>query len=145
LIFGMMGVLNFAHTSFYMIGGYLAYTLQTSVGFWPAIVISPILVGLIGAFVDRYMLRRVLRYGHGLPLLLTFGFPFIATEAIKLFYGNYPVDYRVPAELNFSAFSIFGTDYPFYRLLIGGVSLLMFGLVYLLLTKTRVGIVVRSA
>lgn len=145
LIFGMMGVLNFAHTSFYMIGAYLAYTLQKSVGFWPAIIISPILVGLIGAFVERYMLRRVHRYGHGHQLLLTFGISFIATEAIKLFYGNYPVDYRVPAELNFSAFSIFGTDYPFYRLLIGGVSLLMFGLVYLLLTKTRVGIVVRSA
>ncbi|MGG4605224.1 branched-chain amino acid ABC transporter permease [Paenalcaligenes sp. Me131] len=145
LIFGMMGVLNFAHTSFYMVGAYLAYTLQKYIGYWPAIVIAPILVGLIGAFVERYMLRRVHQYGHGHQLLLTFGVSFIITEVIKLFYGNYPVDYRVPEALNFSAFSIFGTNYPFYRLLIGATSLLMFALIYLLLTRTRVGIVVRSA
>ena len=145
LIFGMMGVLNFAHTSFYMVGAYLAYSLQKYTGYWPAIVIAPILVGLIGAFVERYMLRRVHQYGHGHQLLLTFGVSFIITEVIKLFYGNYPVDYRVPEALNFSAFSIFGTNYPFYRLLIGATSLLMFALIYLLLTRTRVGIVVRSA
>src|SRR5690606_16401025 len=61
------------------------------------------------------------------------------------FYGNYPVDYRIPESLRFSAFDVFGANYPFYRLLIGGTSLLMFALIYLLLTKTRVGIVVRSA
>lgn len=85
LIFGMMGVLNFAHTSFYMVGAYLAYSLQKYTGYWPAIVIAPILVGLIGAFVERYMLRRVHQYGHGHQLLLTFGVSFIITEVIKLF------------------------------------------------------------
>lgn len=145
LIFGMMGVLNFAHTSFYMVGAYLAYSLQKVIGFWPAIMISPLIVGVLGALVERYLLRRVHRYGHGHQLLLTFGLSFIITEVIKLFYGNYPVDYRVPESLSFSAFPLFGADYPFYRLLIGGTSILMFVLIYLLLTKTRVGIVVRSA
>lgn len=145
LIFGMMGVLNFAHTSFYMIGAYIAYTLQKHTGFWPAIIISPLIVGCIGACVERYMLRRVHKHGHGHQLLLTFGISFIITEVIKLFYGNYPVDYHVPASLSFSAFSIFGTNYPFYRVFIGITSLVMFALIYLLLTRTRVGIVVRSA
>lgn len=145
LIFGMMGVLNFAHTSFYMVGAYLAYSLQKVVGFWPAIIIAPLIVGVLGALIERYMLRRVHRYGHGHQLLLTFGLSFIIAEIIKLFYGNYPVDYRVPEALNFSAFPVFGANYPFYRLLIAGTSIVMFVLIYLLLTRTRVGIVVRAA
>lgn len=145
LIFGMMGVLNFAHTSFYMVGAYLAYSLGKVIGFWPAIIVAPLIVGVLGALVERYLLRRVHRYGHGHQLLLTFGVSFIIAEVIKLFYGNYPVDYRIPESLSFSAFTVFGANYPFYRLLIGGTSILMFVLIYLLLTKTRIGIVVRSA
>lgn len=145
LIFGMMGVLNFTHASFYMIGAYLAYTLQKVLGFWPAIALSTVLTALIGVVIERFFLRRVHRHGHAHELLLTFGLSFIVTELIKLFYGNFPVDYRVPSQLDFAAFRVFGTDYPFYRLMMGGISLLMFALVYLLLTRTRVGIVVRSA
>src|SRR3546814_8950568 len=69
----MMGVLNFAHTSFYMVGAYLAYSLEKVLGFWPAIIVSPLIVGVLGALVERYLLRRVHRYGHGHQLLLTFG------------------------------------------------------------------------
>lgn len=145
LIFGMMGVLNFAHASFYMLGAYFAYTLQEAIGFWPAVIASPLLVGLIGVGVERYFLRRVHRHGHAHELLLTFGLSFIIAESIKLFFGNYPVDYRVPPSLDFSAFSIGITQYPFYRLLMGGIAIAMFIAIYLLLTRTRIGIVVRSA
>lgn len=145
LIFGMMGVLNFAHASFYMLGAYFAYTLQGAMGFWPAVAAAPLLVGLIGIVVERYFLRRVHRHGHAHELLLTFGLSFIIAETVKLFYGNYPVDYRVPASLDFAAFSIGVTQYPAYRLLMGGIAIAMFVLIYLLLTRTRVGIVVRSA
>ncbi len=145
LIFGMMGVLNFAHASFYMLGAYFAYTLQGVAGFWPAVVAAPLLVGLIGVVVERCFLRRVHRHGHAHELLLTFGLSFIIAESIKLFYGNYPVDYRVPASLDFAAFAIGSTQYPFYRLLMGGIAIAMFIAIYLMLTRTRVGIVVRSA
>lgn len=145
LIFGMMGVLNFAHASFYMLGAYFAYTLQGAIGFWAAIVVSPILVGLVGVGVERFFLRRVHQYGHAHELLLTFGMSFIVAESIKLFFGNYPVDYRIPAALDVSAFSIGGAQYPVYRLLMGGIAIAMFVVIYLLLTRTRVGIVVRSA
>ena len=145
LIFGMMGVLNFAHASFYMLGAYFAYTLQGGLGFWPAVIISPLLVGAVGVVVERYFLRRVHRHGHAHELLLTFGLSFIIAESIKLFYGNYPVDYRVPAALDFSAFSIGGTQYAAYRLIMGGIAIAMFIAIYLVLTRTRVGIVVRSA
>ena len=145
LIFGMMGVLNFAHASFYMLGAYFAYTLQGVLGFWLALLAAPLLVGLIGVAVERYFLRRVHRHGHAHELLVTFGLSFIIAELIKLFFGNYPVDYRVPAFLDFSAFTIGATQYPFYRLLMGAIAIAMFVAIYLLLTRTRVGIVVRSA
>jgi branched-chain amino acid transport system permease protein len=145
LIFGMMGVLNFAHASFYMLGAYFAYALQGTIGFWPAVIVSPLLVGLVGVVVERYFLRRVHHHGHAHELLLTFGLSFIIAESIKLFFGNYPVDYRVPASLDFSAFSIGATQYPAYRLLMGGIAIVMFIAIYLMLTRTRVGIVVRSA
>lgn len=145
LIFGMMGVLNFAHASFYMLGAYVAYALSGVLGFALAVIVSPLVVGAVGVVVERYFLRRVHRFGHAHELLLTFGLSFIIAELIKLFFGNFPVDYRVPADLSFSAFRIGGTDYPVYRLIMGAVALAMFGVIYALLTTTRVGIVVRSA
>ncbi|KDP84564.1 ABC transporter permease [Cupriavidus sp. SK-3] len=145
LIFGMMGVLNFAHASFYMLGAYFAYTLQGAIGFWPAIVVSPILVGLVGVAVERFFLRRVHHHGHAHELLLTFGLSFIIAELIKLFFGNFPVDYRIPASLDFAAFQLGVSSYPFYRVFMGGIAVAMFAVIYLLLTYTRVGIVVRSA
>ncbi len=145
LIFGMMGVLNFAHASFYMVGAYCAYALGGRIGFWPALVISPVLVGLLGVVVERGMLRRVHRHGHAQELLLTFGLAFILSELVKLVFGNYPVDYAIPRALNVPAFHVFGSDYPLYRVLMGGVSVAMFAAIWLLLARTRIGIVVRSA
>ena len=145
LIFGMMGVLNFAHASFYMLGAYFAYTFQPIVGFGFALLLSPLLVGLVGVVIERFFLRRVHHHGHAHELLLTFGLSFIIAELIKLFYGNFPVNYRVPNALDFSAFTIGGANYPVYRILMGAIAIAMFVLIYLMLTRTRVGIVVRSA
>ncbi len=145
LIFGMMGVLNFAHASFYMLGAYIAYTVTTTVDFWLGLLVAPILVGLLGVFVERYLLRRVHIYGHAHELLLTFGLAFIFEELIKLFYGDFPVNYAMPDYLRFPAFTIFGTDYPFYRVFIGLVAVAMFVTLYLLLSRTRAGLVVRAA
>ncbi|SMF76155.1 amino acid/amide ABC transporter membrane protein 1, HAAT family [Tistlia consotensis] len=145
LIFGMMGVLNFAHASFYMLGAYVAYTLSSLVGFWAGLLVAPLVVGLVGLLVERYLLRRIHAFGHAHELLLTFGLALIFEELVKLFYGDFPVNYQMPDNLRFAAFTVFGTDYPFYRLFIGGVALAMFLVLYLLLSRTRIGIVVRAA
>lgn len=145
LIFGMMGVLNFAHASFYMLGAYFAFALQGSLGFWGALAVSPLLVGAVGVVIERFFLRRVHQYGHAHELLLTFGLSFIITELIKLFFGNFPVDYRIPASIDFSMFRLGGLSYPAYRILMGAIAIVMFVLIYLLLNRTRLGIVVRSA
>jgi branched-chain amino acid transport system permease protein len=145
LVFGMMGVLNFAHASFYMLGAYFAYTLQGVIGFGPAVVLAAVLSGGVGVIVERFFLRRVHQYGHAHELLLTFGLSFIIAETIKLFFGNYPVDYRIPAALDFAAFTLGRQQYPVYRVLMGGVAILMFAALFLLLRYTRIGIVVRAA
>lgn len=145
LIFGMMGVLNFAHASFYMLGAYFAYALQGVLGFWGALAAAPLLVGFVGVVVERFFLRRVHHHGHAHELLLTFGLAFIIAELVKLFFGNYPVDYHVPKALDFAAFRVGGADYPAYRVLMAAVALAMFALLHLLLTRTRAGIIVRAA
>ena len=132
LIFGMMGVLNFAHASFYMLGAYVAYAVSSIFGFWTGILVAPIVVGLVGMAVERFLLPRVHAHGHAHELLLTFGLALIIEELIKIFFGDFPMNYQMPDALRFSAFEIFGTGYPFYRL-------------WLLLTRTRTGIVVRAA
>jgi len=82
LIFSMMGVLNFAHTSFYMLGAYVAYTLSGIIGFWPALFIAPLLVGALGAAFERYSLRRVHKFGHVPELLVTFGLSIIIQNGL---------------------------------------------------------------
>ena len=145
LIFGMMGVLNFAHASFYMLGAYVAYAVSSIFGFWTGILVAPIVVGLVGMAVERFLLPRVHAHGHAHELLLTFGLALIIEELIKLFFGDFPVNYQMPEALRFSAFEIFGTGYPFYRMFIGAVAVIMFTVLWLLLTRTRTGIVVRAA
>ena len=73
LIFGMMGVLNFAHASFFMLGAYFAYQISEFVGFYPALIIAPLIIAFVGALVEKYGLRRVHKFGHVAELLFTFG------------------------------------------------------------------------
>jgi len=145
LIFGMMGVLNFAHGSFYMLGAYFGYSLSRYANFWLALAVAPLAIALIGAFIERFMLRRAHQHGHAHELLLTFGLFFVFEELVKLFYGFYPVEYRMPATLTFTAFSVSGIDYPFFRLFIAVVAVAMFVAIFLLLRFTRAGLIVRAA
>ena len=116
LIFSMMGVLNFAHASLYMLGAYFGFEIARRIGFWPAFVIAPILVGVVGALIERFGLRRVHRYGHVAELLFTFGLAFVVEEVVQMIWGKLPVDYRVPPSLDFVAFRLFDTTYPAYKM-----------------------------
>lgn len=144
LIFSMMGVLNFAHASFYMLGAYLAYTVTAWLGFWPALVLAPLAVGVLGALFERYGLRRVRRFGHVPELLITFGLSYILAELVQLVWGRSSVDYRVPPALDGPLFSLFGAQFPMYRAFMMGVAVLMLVAMGLLL-RTRVGLVIRAA
>ena len=145
LIFSMMGVLNFAHASFYMLGAFIGYQISRWAGFWPALIIAPILVGCIGALVERFGLRNVHKNGHVAELLFTFGLAFVMEEVVQIIWGNSPVDFRVPPVLDFSAFTVFATNYPAYKLFMLTVSILIFAGLFLMLTKSRIGLIVQAA
>lgn len=145
LIFSMMGVLNFAHTSFYMLGAYFAYTLSGIVGFWPALLIAPLMVFVIGAAFERYCLRRVHKFGHVPELLVTFGLSYLILEVVQLVWGRATVPYGLPSQLQGPLFTLFGTQFPRSRSFIMLLALLMLLSVWLLLTRTRIGLVIQAA
>ena len=145
LIFSMMGVLNFAHASFYMLGAYFGYTISTKIGFWPALFIAPLLVGCIGALVERYGLRTVHRQGHVAELLFTFGLAYVIVEMVQVVWGRLTVPYAIPPEMDRPLFTLFSTTFPAYRGFMMLVALLMLASIYLMLKKTRTGLVIQAA
>jgi branched-chain amino acid transport system permease protein len=145
LIFSMMGVLNFAHASFYMLGAYFAYSTAGFLGFWPALVVAPLLVGALGAGFEKFCLRRVHKFGHVAELLITFGLSYIIVELVQLVWGRSSVDYRVPRELDGPLFTLFGTQFPMYRGFMMLVAVFMLIMIWLLLTRTRIGLVIQAA
>src|SRR5699024_4665222 len=96
LIFGMMGVLNFAHASFYMLGAYFAFTIMAATNFWLALILAPLAVAFAGGLTERFGLRNVHSHGHVAELLFTFGLVYVIDEIVILFWGQLPVDYNVP-------------------------------------------------
>ncbi|APW38199.1 branched-chain amino acid ABC transporter permease [Rhodoferax koreense] len=145
LIFSMMGVLNFAHASFYMLGAYLAYSVSEWLGFWPALVVAPLLVGLLGAGFERFCLRRVHKFGHVPELLITFGLSYIIHELVQLVWGRSAVNYGIPPELQGPLFTLYGTQFPVYRGFMMLVAVLMLVAIWGLLTRTRIGLVIQAA
>ncbi|MHC3432927.1 MULTISPECIES: branched-chain amino acid ABC transporter permease [Delftia] len=145
LIFSMMGVLNFAHTSFYMLGAYFGYTLSGIIGFWGALFVAPLLVGVLGAMFERYSLRRVHKYGHVPELLVTFGLSYLILEVVQLVWGRGTVPYGLPPALQGPLFTLYGTQFPRSRSFVMLVAMLMLVAVWLLLTRTRIGLVIQAA
>jgi len=145
LIFSMMGVLNFAHASFYMLGAYFGFQISRYVGYWPGLIVAPILVGFIGALIERYGLRTVHKFGHVAELLFTFGLAFIIEEGVQMIWGKVAVDYRVPEILNFPAFTLFQTTFPAFKMFMLVMSVATFVALLTLLTKTRVGLIIQAA
>ena len=145
LIFGMMGVLNFAHGAIYMLGAYFSFSiLQLTGQFWLSLVFAPFMVAGIGIVIERFLLRKVHAFGHAHELLLTFGVAYIIEELVKIIWGNEPLLVKLPPILDGSV-AFLGIEYPVYRLFILVISFLVFALMFTILFKTRAGIIVRAA
>lgn len=145
LIFSMMGVLNFAHASFYMLGAYVGYALAARWGFWFALVVSPLIVGALGGAFERFLLRRIAVRGALAELLLTFGAAYLIAEAVKLAWGLAPFNALVPPSLDGPLFTLFGAAFPRYRAFMMCVSIAMLVALYAVLRVSRIGLVVRAA
>jgi branched-chain amino acid transport system permease protein len=145
LIFSMMGVLNFAHAAFYMLGAYFAYAISSRIGFWPALLLTPLTIGALGAVIERLALRKVRRHGHVPELLFTFGLSYIFVEAVQLVWGRAALPYPIPAELDGPLFTLYSSAFPIYRGFMMLVALLMLAAIHLALTRTRLGLLIQAS
>ena len=169
LIFSMMGVLNFAHASFYMVGAYVAYSITQVVGFWWGLLLAPPIVGAMGAAFERYALRRVHKFGHVPELLITFGLSYLILELVGLIWGRQALNFQPPVSLQGPMFTVVDlptalqfawgappevcastagavcTTFPAFRAFGMGIAVLMLVAVWLLLTRTRIGLVIQAS
>jgi|TARA_Y100000310_G_scaffold298746_3_gene332964 branched-chain amino acid transport system permease protein len=145
LIFSMMGILNFAHASFYMLGAYFAYSISLYVGFWPGLIVAPLVVGVLGALVERYGLRYVHRSGHVAELVFTFGLAFLIEELVQFAWGKETKSYQQPEILDFPLFTLFGQNFPAYKGFMIFISVAIFIGLYQVITRTRIGLIIQAA
>ena len=106
LIFSLMGVLNFAHASVFMLGAYFSWQISRWVGFWPALVVAPLLCAMVGAAIERFGLRRVHRQGHVAEILFTFGLAYVIGEIVIMVchYGGWPIESSDPTAPSLSRY-----------------------------------------
>jgi branched-chain amino acid transport system permease protein len=102
-------------------------------------------VGLLGALVERYGLRKVHKSGHVAELVFTFGLAFLIEEGVQFFWGRATKDYRSPELLDFPLFTLFGQDFPAYKAFMIFISIGIFIGLYLVLTRSRIGIIIQAA
>lgn len=148
LIFGVLGVLNFAHGSFYMLGAYLAFQFvqwfgHDSASFWWAVVAAAAGIAVLGGFVERFLLRHLYGKDALYQLLFTYALVLVLSDAAKLLWGTQQLSVSRPAALA-GSFSLFGAVFPYYSLfivLLGPAIALAF---WLVLTRTQAGRLIRA-
>jgi branched-chain amino acid transport system permease protein len=146
LIFGIMGVINLAHGSFYMIGAYLAFTLSSLTGsLWLAIPLGIILSAALGLVLEWALISRLYRRDHLYQVLLTFGLILIFEELRSIIVGDDVHSVAIPAALAASLPLTDTLSYPVYRLFISAVCLALAALMYVTIQKTRFGMMIRAA
>jgi len=143
IIFGMVGVINFAHGALFTLGAYAAYQVKDALGFAGALVVAPLLVGVLGMLIEATLLRRLYLEDPLQGLLLTFGLAMVFEQGIRLLWGLSPKQFDVPAGLA-GALALGSLTYSKYRsfILVCAVVLIL-GLA-LFLQKTAIGTIVRA-
>jgi branched-chain amino acid transport system permease protein len=145
LTFGIMGVINLAHGSIYMIGAYAGtYVAMQTGSFWLGVPAALAAAGLAGVAIEFLVVRRLYARNHLDQVLATFALILIFNQAITILFGRQPLFATMPAMLDGSVQLFPGLDYPIYRLAIIVVGLLVAAGLYLLINKTRIGMLVRA-
>jgi branched-chain amino acid transport system permease protein len=144
VIFGMLGVVNFAHGAFYMLGAFGAYILLAEVGmnFWVALVVVPLALAVFGVVLERLLIRRLAELDPLYNFLLTFGLTLILQDLLRREFGvqSQPYPQPITATLDLGLF-----EYPAYQVFVLGCSLVVCLAVWFILSRTRVGMIVRAA
>lgn len=146
VIFGMLGVVNFAHGAFYMLGAFGAFVLLDTIGlsWWLALLVVPVVLGIAGMVLERLLIARLVRLDPLYNFLLTFGVALILQDVVRLRYGVQSQPYPRPALLDGTVdLGLF--DYPGYQVFVFAFSVVVSALVWLVLARTRVGLIVRAS
>ncbi|WP_269497311.1 branched-chain amino acid ABC transporter permease [Castellaniella sp. S9] len=145
LVFGIMDMINLAHGSLYMVGAYLVATIAGASGsFWIGLAGGIAATVLVGALLEYGIIRHLYRRDHLSQVLGTFAILLMANEGVRMIWGSQPVPLAMPAALSGPVEMLPGFSYPAYRLFIIGVGLAVALLLYLLVTRTRMGMQVRA-
>src|SRR3954449_10660831 len=146
VIFGLLNIINFTHGAQYMLGAFCAWFLLNwlGIGYWPALVIAPLVVGLTGILIERFLLRRIARLDHLYGLLLTFGLALVIEGVFRQQYGSSGQPYTIPAELQ-GARNLGFMFLPNYRAWVILFSLAICLATWFVIERTRLGAYLRAA
>jgi branched-subunit amino acid ABC-type transport system permease component len=146
LVFGVLGVLNFAHGSLFMLGAYATFTFYGKLGlnFWLSIALSLISVGIIGAILERLFIRRIYDIDLAYQLILTFGFILIFDDLVKMVWGGVAMIPPMPSFFE-GNLSVLGRPYPIYNIFIIFAGLAVAVILWLVLEKTWWGRMIRAS
>ncbi|MBV8369146.1 MAG: branched-chain amino acid ABC transporter permease [Candidatus Eremiobacteraeota bacterium] len=144
IILGLMGVINFSHGAFFMLGAYLMFQLNGAIGFWPAILAAAVVVGLLGMAFESTLIRPLYKRIPEYTLLLTFGTALIFAQVVRKVWGDDAVRVDQPAYIP-QSISLGGYQLPFYKdVLLVLLTIIILAAVWLLLNKTNIGIIIRA-
>ncbi|MGN7292418.1 branched-chain amino acid ABC transporter permease [Rhizobium sp. SAFR-030] len=144
IIFGMLGIVNFAHGALFMVGAYAGLYIAGLTGsFWWALVLAPVLIGLFGMLIERFLIRPLYGRSTDDPLLLTFGLGYVLVEAVRIFFGTDGIPFSTPSALR-GVVNLGIGFFPLYRLFVIGVVIAVLLLLWIGLEKTKFGLIVRA-
>ena len=146
VIFGMLNIINFSHGAQYMMGAFAAYLIlqYSGLGYWPALIIAPILVGITGIFVERFFLQWLYKLDHLYGLLLTFGLALIFEGVARNYFGSAGLPYTVPDSLR-GGLNLGFMFLPNYRAWVVAASLVVCFGTWFVIERTRLGAYLRAA
>jgi branched-chain amino acid transport system permease protein len=146
VIFGMLNIINFAHGAVYMMGAFCAYFLLNvfGIGYWPALIVAPVLVGMFGMVMERTMLKWLTGLDHLYGLLLTFGLALIIQGVFQNYFGSSGLPYAIPSELQ-GGINLGFMFLPIYRAWVIVCSLVVCIATWYLIERTRLGAYLRAA
>ncbi len=143
IILGLLGFVNFAHGAMYTLGGYAAMEVGKRLGFWPGLVISPIIVGILGMIVEATIMRRFYREIPELSLLFTFGLAMFIEQVLRIVWG--PASYNISPPVEISGPLLIGAfRYSRYRVFSLVIILLVVIALWWFLERTRFGTIIRA-
>jgi branched-chain amino acid transport system permease protein len=145
LVFGIMRIVNFAHGTLYMLGAFVGYSVARSTGsFWPALLLAPLAVGVVGVLFELVILRRLYRREASAFLMVTFGLALVLGEIVRLTWGPEALQVKPPQAFAGIVF-LAGEPFPTYRLFLVAAGIIIAVAIWQLLDRTRLGLIIRAA